>query len=119
MPAGTTVEVVDTTGENQKIYPCFEHQTMVDLLPSFVSWRYYTPNATSIWTAPNAIAHLCQSTGPGGKCRATEWTDNVDLTNAAVLKDIAACKLRSVLGWFCTGVNSDHATLTTAADLRG
>jgi phospholipase C len=111
VPAGTTVEVVDTTGENQKIYPCFEHQTMVDLLPSFVSWRYYTPNATSIWTAPNAIAHLCQSTGPGGKCRATEWTDNVDLTNAAVLKDIAACKLRSVSWVIPTGVNSDHADI--------
>jgi phospholipase C len=109
--AGTTVAVINPTGENQQVHPCFEHQTMVDLLPSFVTWRYYTPSVGSIWTAPNAIAHLCQSNGPGGKCTGPEWNDNVDLTNAGVLKDIAACKLRSVSWVVPTGANSDHADI--------
>ena len=107
--AGTTVQLIDPTGENQKMYPCFEHQTMADVLPPVVTWRYYTPSAGSIWTAPNAIQHICLSSGPGGKCTGQDWTSNVDLTPADVLKDIAACNLRSVSWVIPTGVNSDHA----------
>ena len=70
-PTGTTVELINpTSGENSKIYPCFEHQTMADLLPPSLTWRYYAPSAGSIWTAPNAISHICQSTGPGERARA-------------------------------------------------
>jgi phospholipase C len=107
--AGTTVQLIDPTGENQKMYPCFEHQTMADVLPPAVTWRYYTPSAGSIWTAPNAIQHICLSSGPGGKCTGQDWTSNVDLTPADVLKDIAACNLRSVSWVVPTGANSDHA----------
>jgi len=107
--AGTTVQLIDPTGENQKMYPCFEHQTMADVLPPVVTWRYYTPSAGSIWTAPNAIRHICLSSGPGGKCTGQDWTSNVDLTPADVLKDIAACNLRSVSWVIPTGANSDHA----------
>jgi phospholipase C len=107
--AGTTVQLIGPTGENSKIYPCFEHQTMADVLPSFVTWRYYTPSAGSIWTAPNAIQHICQSSGPGGKCEGQDWTNNVDLSPADVLKDISACNLRSVSWVVPTGANSDHA----------
>jgi len=106
--AGTTVQLIDPRGENQKIYPCFEHQTMGDLLSSF-SWRYYAPSAGSIWTAPNAINHICQSTGPGGKCVGPDWTNNVDLTPADVLRDVANCNLRSVSWVIPSGQNSDHA----------
>jgi phospholipase C len=109
-PSTTTVEVINPTGgENSKTYPCFEHQTMADILPSSFTWRYYAPNATSIWTAPNAIQHICQSTGPDGNCVGQPWTKNVDLTPANVLKDIAACNLRSVSWVIPTGQNSDHA----------
>jgi hypothetical protein len=109
-PATTTVEVINPTGgENQKIYPCFEHQTMGDILPSSFTWRYYTPSAGSIWTAPNAIQHICQSTGPSGKCAGQDWTQNVDLTPSNILKDIASCNLRSVSWVIPTGQNSDHA----------
>ncbi len=109
-PAGTTVELINAQGiENQTTYPCFEHETMADLLPSSLTWRYYAPNAGSIWTAPNAISHICGSTGEGGKCAGPAWTNNVDLTPADVLKDIAACKLRSVSWVIPTGANSDHA----------
>jgi phospholipase C len=104
------VALIDSLGsEKQKIYPCFEHMTMVDLLPSTFTWKYYSPNAGTIWTAPNAIQHICQSSGEGGKCTGPQWTANVDLTPAGVLKDIAACKLPSLSWVIPTGANSDHA----------
>ena len=110
--AGTTVDVINPSGaENSKIYPCFEHQTMADILPPAITWRYYAPSAGSIWTAPNAISHICGSTGQGGKCAGTEWTSNVDLTPANVLRDIANCKLRSVSWVIPSGQNSDHANV--------
>jgi phospholipase C len=107
--ADTTVELIDPTGENKKIYPCFEHSTVPDLLSGNITWRYYTPSAGSIWTAPNAIQHICQSTGPGGQCVGPDWSANVDLKPADVLSDIAACKLRSITWVIPTGANSDHA----------
>jgi phospholipase C len=108
-PAGTTVQLIDPTGEHQKVYPCFEHSTLPDLLTGF-TWRYYTPSAGSIWTAPNAIQHICLSTGPGGTCSGTDWSDNIDLKPADVLTDIGNCNLRSVSWVIPTGANSDHAS---------
>ncbi len=107
--ADTTVALIGPSGENQKVYPCFEHSTVPDVLPTDITWRYYTPSAGSIWTAPNAIQHICQSTGPGGKCAGSQWSANVDLKPADVLSDIAACNLRSVSWVIPTGANSDHA----------
>jgi phospholipase C len=111
-PMGTTVDLITADGrENQTMYPCFEHQTMADLLPLSITWRYYAPSAGSIWTAPNAISHICESTGPGGKCAGQDWVNNVDLTPADVLRDIAGCKLRSVSWVVPSGANSDHASI--------
>ncbi len=107
--AETTVKLIDPSGENQSIYPCFEHDTMADLFPATVTWRYYTPSAGSIWTAPNAIQHLCQSSGPGGQCTGPDWKANVDLKPSDVLQDIQSCNLRSVSWVIPTGANSDHA----------
>ncbi len=80
-----------------------------DLLPGGITWRYYAPSAGSIWTAPNAIQHICQSTGPGGECVGPDWSANVDLKPADVLSDVAACNLRSISWVIPTGANSDHA----------
>jgi phospholipase C len=111
-PSTTTVEVINPTGgENSKVYPCFEHQTMADILPSSFTWRYYAPSAGSIWTAPNSIDHICESTGPNGTCAGQGWTKNVDLTPASVLKDIAGCNLRSMSWVIPSGENSDHANV--------
>src|SRR5580704_19377875 len=33
-PDGTTVGVINPNGTESQVYPCFEHQTMADLLPS-------------------------------------------------------------------------------------
>jgi hypothetical protein len=55
--------------EVDSIYPCFEHPTLTDLLDnnqtSKITWRYYSDQANSIWTAPNAISHICNNTGNG------------------------------------------------------
>jgi len=109
-PAGSTVDLITADGlENKKVYPCFEHQTLPDLLAGSLTWRYYAPGAGALWTAPNSISHLCQSTGPGGECAGQDWINSVDLTPADVLRDIAACQLRSVSWVIPSGQNSDHA----------
>jgi phospholipase C len=108
---GATVQLIRPPGvENPTdvIFPCFEHQTMGDFQQAF-SWKYYAPNANSIWTAPNAVQHICQSSGYGGRCEGQAWIDNVDLTPADVLTDISQCHLRGVSWVMPTGANSDHA----------
>ena len=107
--AGTTVAVISPGGGKSEMYPCFEHSTVADLLASSFTWRYYTPSAGSIWTAPNAIQHICQSSGAGGTCTGRDWSDNVDLKPSDVLNDIGSCSLRSVSWVIPTGANSDHA----------
>jgi Phosphoesterase family len=107
----TTVQLIGPDGTEDptnKIYPCFEHNTLPDLLPSSVTWRYYTPGAGSIWTAPDAIRHICESTGPGGHCAGQEWAGNVDLNPADVLTDIGGCNMRRISWVVPSGLNSDH-----------
>src|SRR6202007_2310918 len=80
-----------------------------------ITWRYYAPNAGSIWTAPNAIQHICQSSGPGGQCTGTEWNTHVDVPSTGgggstdILKDIASCNLRQVSWVIPSCQNSHHA----------
>lgn len=107
----TSVLLINTLGEGEKIYPCFEHQTLSDLLDSAsLSWKYYAPNAGSIWTAPNAINHICVPSAPyGGTCTGSDWTNNVALNPSRVLTDISKCNLASVSWVIPTGANSDHA----------
>lgn len=109
--AGTTVATITPSGPGPRIYPCFEHATLADLLTnSGVSWKYYTPNAKSIWTAPNAINHICLPNAPaGGQCTGADWTRNVDLRPSDVLVDIGKCRLADVSWVIPTGANSDHA----------
>jgi phospholipase C len=113
-PADTKVQLITPQGEvkGNMVYPCFEHQTVADLLTGW-TWRYYAPDITgssSLWSAPNAIQHICQSTGPGGKCAGTEFTNNVNTNKAGVLNDIAACNLANVSWVIPNGNYSDHAT---------
>jgi phospholipase C len=109
--ATVRVELIHPPGtENSKMYPCFEHQTIPDILPRQFSWRYYATSGGlgPIWTAPNAISHICQATGPGGNCQGSEWLNNVDLKPAHILSDISSCHLRSVSWVTPIGQNSDH-----------
>ena len=100
-PKQEYVLLIDPNGdENQQMYPCFDHPTMPDLLDNAkVSWRYYTPSATFLWTAPNAISHL--RFGP-------DWK-NVILQPKQIFTDIAKGQLPAVSWVIPTWLESDHA----------
>ena len=92
---------------------CFEHPTLTDLLNAAnISWKYYTPLAGSIWTAPNAIQHMCVPDPPypseTSQCTGSDWTKHVDLRPAHVLTDIANSRLSSVSWVIPSGGESDH-----------
>ncbi len=100
-PAAETVAMIDPMGdEGTKQFPCFEHQTLIDLLDSHgISWRYYTPSAGSIWTGPNAIHHLRFG---------ADW-QNVIIPQTTVLTDIVSGQLPQVAWVIPDGRASDHA----------
>jgi phospholipase C len=89
--------------ENSSVFPCFEHQTVADLLPD---WMYYTAETDSIWTAPNAINHICVPSG--GSC--TGWGAHVAANPAQVLTDLGNCNLHDLTWITPTKPNSDHAS---------
>jgi phospholipase C len=74
-----------------------------------IPWRYYAPNAGSIWTAPNAIRHLCRPSH--GNCEGANWSNGaIVLQPPQVLSDIAANRLSAVSWVIPDGRYSDHAT---------
>ena len=111
-----TVALIDPSGsESQNIYPCFDHPTLTDMLNAAkISWRYYTPSAGVIWTAPNAIEHMCVPNLPppnGTACTGSDWTNNVVLQSTQVLTDIQNGQLATVSWVMPTGQTSDHANI--------
>jgi hypothetical protein len=126
-PNGETVQLIDPNPphkENETMYPCFEHQTLGDLLsappPQFqpFSWKYYTPGPGSLWSAPDAIQHICvPQKGSNGQlsCTGAEYAAHVDLNPGDVLSDIknTNCVLPQV-SWVVPSANqSDHSGSTT------
>jgi phospholipase C len=102
------------------MYPCFDHPTLTDELNAkSISWRYYAPSAGSIWTAPNAIQHMCgpNATPPNAtSCTGSDWVNNVVLYTTAnpapILTDISNNQLPAVSWVIPAGKNSDHAGST-------
>jgi phospholipase C len=113
--AGTSVQLITTQGESQGIYPCLDHETMADLFDAIkISWKYYTPSAGSIWTAPDAIKHICLPSAPtGGNCTGPDWVNNVILKPSQVLTDIGNCQLPQVSWVIPGGKHSDHPNVNT------
>ncbi len=115
-PSTARVWLINPAGELfRRVYPCFERATLTDLLDGIgVSWRYYgvapdtwpDPGPVGIWTAPNAIKHICVASN--GVCTGTEWTSHVTFTQAAVLSDIANCNLSGVSWVIPDAFDSDH-----------
>jgi phospholipase C len=122
-PPGETVQVIDITNmnpltnETQTMYPCFDHPTLTDLLDqNSISWKYYTPLAGSIWTAPNAISHMCgpNATPPNATaCTGPDWVNHVVLNQTQILTDISAGQLPAVSWVIPDGDESDHALSNT------
>jgi len=118
----STVALIDPSGDQSStIYPCFEHPTLTDELnANSISWRYYAPTAGSIWTAPNAIQHMCgpNATPPNATaCEGSDWVNNVVIYSTQdpdpILNDISNKQLPAV-SWVIPAVqNSDHAGATT------
>jgi phospholipase C len=109
-PSTTRVKVISPSStpppygiENFSIFPCLEHQTMADIVPD---WKYYAASF-SLWTAPNAIQHICLPSG--GKC--TGWGTHVTNKPSQVLTDLGNCVLSDLTWVTPTAVNSDHATV--------
>jgi phospholipase C len=115
--SATTVNLIDGFGSetsNPPIYPCLDHPTLTDLMEAAIpaiSWRYYAADAGSIWTAPNAIEHICVPNSTHTKCTGTAWANGsvVARNPGKVLTDISNCNLQAMSWVTPTGPESDHA----------
>ena len=111
----TRVLMIDPAGSESAQppqYPCFEHQTLSDLLDAkAVTWRYYAPSAGSVWTAPDAIQHICKPATVSGRltCTGPDWSGSVVIPETQVLTDIANGELAQVSWVIPDGRASDHA----------
>jgi phospholipase C len=90
--------------DNPGVYPCFDYQTMADLLDAKgITWRYYAPSSTSdeffILSAYQAIRHIRFG---------DDWHEDVTSPETTVLTDIAAGKLAQVTWIVPAFNNSDH-----------
>ncbi len=117
-PPGEFTYLIDPAGNESTTYPCFDHPSLTDELNERgISWRYYTPTAGVIWTAPNAIQHMCVPNPPppnATACTGSDWTNSVVIPETQVLTDIISGKLAQVSWIMPTGANSDHAGMTTS-----
>ena len=109
-PSGTTVAFISPNSnpppygvEATRGSECSEHQTMADLV---TNWKYYAASAAGLWTAPNAINHICQPSD-GGECAG--WGAHVALNPSQVLTDLSNCELADLTWITPTSANSDHA----------
>jgi phospholipase C len=117
-PPKAYVDLVDPSGStNSRMYPCFEHQTLADLLdappkdPTHpLGWTYYTVGAGSIWTAPDAIEHLCRPAGSPPSCTDPHWANgDIVFWPPQILSDINHRALKAVSWIIPSAQDSDHA----------
>jgi phospholipase C len=114
-PSDTRVALIGPNGTDLPgVYPCFDYQTIGDLLDQKgISWRYYAPVAvinrtkiTSIWSAFDAVKHIRY--GP-------DWDRNVITPDTAILKDIAKGDLAQVTWVVPAFPYSDHPGVNATA----
>lgn len=99
--SNSTVAMIDPSGSESTLgVPCFDHQTLADLLDAkSISWRYYTSATGGLWDGPDAIAHIRNG---------ADWA-NVISPNSGILADIQNGRLAGVSWVIPTGAASDHA----------
>ncbi|MGD0832220.1 MAG: alkaline phosphatase family protein, partial [Terracidiphilus sp.] len=103
-PEGTTVSLIGPNGTDLPgIYPCFDYQSMADILDANgIIWRYYTFGKSSNWNGYEAIRTIFF-----GK----DWENNVITPQTQVLTDIANGDLAQVT-WITPDLDhSDHPFL--------
>jgi phospholipase C len=117
--AANTVALIGPNGtELPGVYPCFDYQTIADLLDAKgVTWKYYTvpisgpgeilPGTGDIWSAFDAIKHIRYG---------SDWTTNVIPSPPQVLTDIQNGKLAQVTWVMPAYTYSDHAGVGATAE---
>jgi phospholipase C len=104
-PAGTTVALVGPNGTDLPgVFPCFDYQTMGDLLDAKgMTWRYYAPAnfppTNSPSTAYEAIRHIFYG---------SEWKKNNISPETQALTDIANGDMAQVTWIIPDWLHSDH-----------
>ena len=101
-PHTTFVSLIQPAGT--EVWPCFDYQTLGDLLDrQGVSWHYYAPAvgaSGSHWSAYDAVNHIRFG---------ADWNTNVVSPETKILTDIAQGTLPQV-SWVSPSFrNSDHA----------
>jgi phospholipase C len=110
-------------------YPCYRHNsiaTVLDAASPKISWRYYTNDHTSLWTAPNALEDICEPSGntAGGICTGSDFVNDVveervqtvKAHPAIILEDIQNCHLQQVSFVTPDGAWSDHSGAQNPVD---
>lgn len=120
---GSTMKTLDLLNPNPDTpegllhFPlCFDHPTLTDVLDAGgLSWRYYAATEGYIWTAPDAIKHMCQPSGSENNltCSGPDWTGAdpkvvIEGSGAQIITDIWSQQLASVSWVTPNGAASDH-----------
>lgn len=103
-PPHVTVAMIGPNGTDLPgRYPCFDYQTMADLLDAAgIGWRYYAPeigHGGYAWSAYDAIKHI--RFGP-------DWSRNVISPNTQILTDVQNGTLAPVTWVVPAAPYSDH-----------
>jgi phospholipase C len=100
------VDVMDSAGQVTKQPPCFDFQTLADMLETaHVTWRYYAPPRGKFgyqWSSLDAIRHIRNG---------SLWTQNV-VDDTRFVEDARAGHLPAV-SWLVTGEASEHPPFST------
>lgn len=98
----TVVQERDQYNHTSNVYPCFDFQTLGDLLDAAgLTWKYYAPPEGSpgyVWSTYDAINHI--RNGP-------DWSQNV-VPDTQFVKDAAAGNLPNVSWIVQAPRQSDH-----------
>ena len=102
-PSNSFVPVIDTSGKLSKPFPCFDFETLADLLQTAdISWKYYAPSG-SIWNAYDAINHIRNS---------SLWTTNV-APSTQFISDAASGQIPAVSWVVADFDESEHPVSST------
>ncbi len=104
-PKGIRVDTVDSNGEHNLVYPCFNYRTLADSLDARgLSWKYYGrpygvgAPSNYLWSAFEAIRHIRY--GP-------DWKRDV-VSDSRFTRDARAGKLPAVSWLVPPPTDSDH-----------
>jgi phospholipase C len=102
-PPGSLVTLINPAGQEiQKMYPCFNRISLMELLDrKSLTWRYYQASpGPGIWNGPDAVVNIRKSEA---------YNSEVVTPPSQVLTDIANGNLADVVWVTPTALASDHA----------